>query len=401
MCHIATDAKKRIDVGLFTKKSAQDAQVPIPDDIVSYDAEPSEYNPTTKAATPLSSDDLTQPSEDVDDDKKEDEDDESQSTDDADDKPWAGQETGPRKAQHSNDKPTSTGQPVIIVAILVIIAMVGAGLWQHYDGGRVIGHRYYRSYNSDRQLREAENDRKTRDIRDEAITAYNAIFAHNTDVSEALSTIQNEAISYDKSSVVTQDQVDALKKETAGLSASVDDFTKTEAYRRYLSVRRAHQTYDEHNKKYIEKVNNFADSAIAYTKAAQNCDQVDEWTSMDMDATAYAKAKQQVITNCKAAAQGITDSHDEAIKQYAEKTITRMNDAQKELDGIKALGSADDIYDDETKYNTFDKLSSKLDKNLNIVQQSKEENPIYKDLLDADPHKDMFEIQTTIYKKIK
>ncbi|WEV41751.1 hypothetical protein OZX57_07240 [Bifidobacterium sp. ESL0682] len=325
----------------------------------------------------------------------------AQNASNIDDKPWLKQNSG-HSANHATANTKNTGAIIalfVVIALFVILA-VAVFLYIHGkdsgNGSSISGG--YSSYSSSPESKKLREQQKNQIIQDEASDAYQAISNQDSKVSEALSTLMQNSGSSGSSTEVTQAQVDELKSETAKMPKTIGAFKKTKAYHKYSNVRKAYKEYQSKDNDYINAVNNFADSAIAYTKAVKNCNELHDWSSMGSDAAAYTNAKQKTITTCKAAAQDLANSKDGPIKDYSAATIKRMNDAQKQLDGIKALGSSDDIFGDETKFQKFEDLTNKLGKDLNPTTQIGDQNPVYKELMvDTKPDKALIKISTAMY----
>ncbi|WEV63773.1 hypothetical protein [Bifidobacterium sp. ESL0732] len=196
---------------------------------------------------------------------------------------------------------------------------------------------------------------------------------------------------------IEQDDLDDLKAATATVANSGDKFTKTQAYRDYGNIRKAYQAYQAKNKKYINAHNNFSDSVVGYTATIKTCQEdAQKYTNLSDDPDSV-NTIQTIITNCEASAQSVAQSKDPFIKAYANACLKRMGKAQKQLERIKALGSRDEILNDLDKAQKYWAIEDKIRTYLYETKEYGDSNPVYKELDDAKPSKEMKDLYTTIY----
>ncbi|WEV73757.1 hypothetical protein OZX74_07635 [Bifidobacterium sp. ESL0798] len=300
--------------------------------------------------------------------------------------------------QYGN-KPVLSTANFVIALIAVVAVIIAAFVYFRGSDTDSGSNRTRDSYYSDssKASRKLKDQQKKQAIVEEASNAYRAISDQDLKVTDALNTLTLNSGNSGASTEVTQEQVDELKSEIAKMSTPIDAFKKTQSYRKHSDVRKAYKEYTDKEKDYTNALNNFADSVIAYVKAEKSCNEANDWSTMNSDAATYANGKQKTITTCRTAAQGVADSKDGPIKQYAATTLKRMDDAQKQLDGIKGLGSADEIFGDETKFQSFEDKSRKLSDDLNPTKQFGNQNPIYKELTDARPSKAILKLNSAIF----
>ncbi|WEV58730.1 hypothetical protein OZX67_08020 [Bifidobacterium sp. ESL0728] len=371
----------------FKNHSAKNSQIPVSGDDTSYN-DISSTDKSADTSTPFDSADYSQASVDNGD--------ASQNVDSTGDKPWLKQSNGRQGGnKHGADAPAANVKNAILTVLIFAIAIVAVYIYFHdKDSGNSDGYSSYSSSSESRKLTEQE---KTQKITDEASDAYRAISNQDFKVIQALDPLMQNPGNGGSSTEVTQAQVDKLKSEMAKMSEQINAFKKTKSYHKYSSVRKAYKEYRTADKNYLDAVNNFADSSIAYSKAMKNCNELNDWSSMNNDAAAYAAAKQKTITTCKTSAQALASSKDGPIKDYSAATIKRMDDAQKQLNGIKALGSSDEIFGNQTKFQKFEDLTQRLGTNLNPTPQFGDQNPVYKELMHGRPDKAMLKISSAIY----
>ncbi|WEV58731.1 hypothetical protein OZX67_08025 [Bifidobacterium sp. ESL0728] len=290
--------------------------------------------------------------------------------------------------------PVNKSLVVLLVVVVIIAGMVIFSHQSHHSSNSNSDD--YSSYMDSRQKKLDEQKKKS-DIVENASNVYTKeISDPESQVVEAVYPIIESVGINGESRTVNQADLDKLKSAMTKFENSGNAFTKTQAYRQSRDVRKAYKSYQDKKKDYIDVLNNFADAATGYAATAKNCQE----NTMDLPIMGedpnYLANTQTLITNCLTSAQSIAKSKDPIIKKYAQSAIDHMGVAQQQLDGIKALGSPDDIYGDETKFHDYSSMEGKLSNNLYTAEQYGKQNPLYNKLTNARPDKEMNDLYTSM-----
>ncbi|WEV41752.1 hypothetical protein OZX57_07245 [Bifidobacterium sp. ESL0682] len=286
---------------------------------------------------------------------------------------------------------------IAIVAMIVIGALVLVFSHRSSSSNSTSSNNSgYSSYFDSRQ-KKLDAQEKESDIIDKALDVFHTeIFNPESQAVQAVYPVIESVGINAPSTTVNQADLDKLRSATAALGNSRNEFTKTEAYSQSQDVRETYKTYQDRKKNYVTVLNNFADAAVGYAATAKNCQE--NYASipiMGEDPNYYANT-QNMITNCLTSAQSIAQSKDPVIKKYATATVKRMGDAQKQLDALKALGSPDDIFGDHAKFLKSSPIEDKLRDDLYKAETYGNQNPLYKELTDARPDKEIEKIDTLL-----
>ncbi|WEV66082.1 hypothetical protein [Bifidobacterium sp. ESL0764] len=333
------------------------------------------YNVADGNEDDTAEDDDSDDADDIDDDEEDSDEDEDDDDDDS---------------KESSDKPKS--KIASVCAFLFVIALIAAPFVLPHLGG----HSASSSSASDDKAFE-ESVRKSH-ILNKANDTFTADIQKPQDqLGNALYIITQSSGMNGPADTIEQDDLDDLKAATATVANSGSKFTKTQAYRDYGNIRKAYQAYQAKNKKYVNVLNNFSDSVVGYTATIKTCQEdAQKYTNLNDDPDSV-NTIQTIITNCETSAQSVTASKDPFIKAYANASLKRMGKAQKLLEQIKALGSRDEIMNNPEKSQKYWTIEDKIRIYLYETKEYGDGNPVYKELDDAKPSKEMKDLYTTIY----